>query len=422
MIDRLAVAASVFIRMGAGLLVFVLMARGLGPQDYGLVATVFACASLASLLTDFGFASKTLRDIAADRENGGAVLNASLAVKLYLTVAVGLIGAIALALAPGAMETRLAAGLLGAAVLIAAIGDLALTAYRAVGRYRAETWLTIWTSAIHLALVGWVALVSRDLLLLAIVFVVSRVAYTVAAVVGAERLFVGHRLKLPPLRQVWLSIKQAWGWATDSGLGYLTGQADALLVPTFFGLHAAGIYQAGARFIQAGLNIVSILAAVHIPRLARGGAAGGTLTRDEKRMMLEFAAAGVFLGLGFVIAGPWITKLLLGDGYGPVNVLWLGFAVFLVLRYMAASFGAALSARGMPLTRVAGQIVALLVIVVGFVFTAPTLGLAAVPWIMSASAGATLIAYALARFRMARLAPEPVTRDPSDNLPETSKL
>lgn len=395
-------AGSVLIRMGAGLLVFVLMARGLGPAAYGLVATVFAYATLASLLTDFGFASKTLRDIGAHRENGGAILNASLGVKAYLTVAVMVAGALILMFARGEGVTRLAAGLLGAAVLIGAIGDLALTGYRAVGRYSAETWLTAWTSTLHLAVVGWVSLVYDNLLVLAVVFVASRILYATAAVIGAEKLFTGHQLRLLHLREMWTSLRSAWSWAIDSGLGYVTGQLDGLFVAAAFGLQAAGIYQSGARFIQAALGLVVIFAAVHVPMLAKISAESAQVTKGERLMMVEFTAAGVLIGLTFWLAGPLITTLLLGSDYRALNALWPGFAAFVAIRYMAASLGSALSARGLPLVRAVGQIAALLTVIAGFVIVAPKAGLGSVPWIMSAGALTTLISYAIARLMVAR--------------------
>lgn len=409
--DRLYMTASVLIRMGAGLVVFVLMARGLGPSAYGLVATVFAYATLAGLLTDFGFASKTLRDIGADRQGGGAILNASLGVKAYLTLAVMVGGAAIMVFVPGDPLHRLAAGLLGAAVLIGAIGDLALTAYRAVGRYSDETWMTIWTSGVHLVLIGWISLGHGDLLLLAIGFVASRLLYAGVAVIGAERLFTDHRLRFVSPREVWTSIRGAWGWAADSGLGFLTGQIDGLLVPALFGLQAAGIYQSGGRFIQAALGLVAILAAVHIPRLAKVATETTRVTRGERRMMIEFTVAGVGLGLVFWLGGPLITRVLLGPEYRAVDALWLGFSVFLAIRYMASSLGAALSARGLPLVRVVGQVAALLVVAGGLSLVSPTFGLASVPWIMSAGALATLISFCLARLLVARGRLGAITRD-----------
>jgi O-antigen/teichoic acid export membrane protein len=118
----------------------------------------------------------------------------------------------------------------------------------------AETLLTAWTSAAHLIVVGWVALAHADLMIVAVAYLVSRTLYTVLAVIGAERLFDGLKLRAEPLSAVWRSVKAGWGWAADSGLSYLNGQIDGLLVVTIFGLQAAGVYRAGAPLCSGGLG------------------------------------------------------------------------------------------------------------------------------------------------------------------------
>lgn len=391
MLNRLAMAASVFIRMGSALLVFVLLARGLGPVAYGLVATVFSYATLASLLTDFGFTSKALRDIAATPDRGGEILNAGLSLKIYLTVAVMVVGAIALAVIPTPPGTALAAGMLGTAVLIGAVGDLALTAYRAMGRYMSETLLTAWTSAAHLIVVGWVALVHADLLIIAAAYLVSRSLYTFLAVIGAERLFEGLRLRAEPLGSVWRSIKDGWGWAADSGLSYLNGQIDGLLVVAIFGLQAAGVYQAGARFVQAGLAVVVVLSSVHIPRLAFEAQKSGLAAKLIDRVMIEFAALGGLLGAGLWLVGPILTKYLLGHAYAATNQLWAGFGVFIFVRYISAGAGVQLSARNRPVFRVIGQSLGLGVLLIIIVSAFSKIHISYVPWIMAISASATAV-------------------------------
>lgn len=389
-------AVSVVTRMGASLLVFLLMARGLGPELYGLVVTVIAYATLVSLLTDFGFASKILRDIAADRSNGAHILNAALNVKLVFTGLAAVAGGAAILLIPADAGMRVVIALVGAAVLIAAVGDLSLAAFRAMGRFVAESWLTLWTSTVHVLVVGWIALAQGDVLLLAVAFLVSRSAYAGLALRGAFGLFEGMRFTFLPWPGVLRSVRDAWSWAADSGLNYLNSQLDGLLIAPIFGLHAAGIYQAGARFVQAALGMVAILANVHIPRLARLGSASRLVM---VRMLAEFACVGVFLALVFAICGPLITDVLLGPPFKEVDQLWIGFGVFVFLRYVAAAAGAQLAALGMPKNRVLGQIVGLVVMLVGFGVLLLRADYIAAPWVMSASALTICVAYWLALWR-----------------------
>jgi len=402
MSNHLYMAASVLIRMVAGLLVFTLLARGLGPGEYGVVATVFSYATLGSLLTDFGLASKTLRDIGEDRERGGAILNSSLSVKSYLTLIVMAAGILVLVLMPGSRTIRLASGLFGSAILIGTIGDMALVSFRGMGRFSRETWITASVSTVHLLVVGSVSMLSGNILLVSAAFIASRVIYSLIAIGAAEKLFAGTSLRPESPRRVWVAVRGAWGWAVDSGLGYLTSQIDGILVAAMFGLHSAGIYQSGSRFIQAALGLVVILAAVHIPALAKASKETVRIGKGERRMMIEFLSAGVGLGVIFWAGGPLITRFLLGDAYKEVDSLWFSFAVFVCLRYLAAALGTSLTARGVPITRILGQLAALVVIAIGFALFVPGAGLGVVPWIMSAGALATLLSYCVARILIAR--------------------
>tara|TARA_R110002020_G_scaffold10961_3_gene41567 strand:- start:7100 stop:8320 length:1221 start_codon:yes stop_codon:yes gene_type:complete len=397
--DRIAMALSVLTRMGAGLLVFVLMARGLGPESFGLVVTVMAYATLASLVTDFGFASKTLRDIAADRARGGEILNASLNVKIYFTALVIVLGTVAVLLLPAPLETRLAMILLAAAVLIAAIGDLSLTAYRAVGRFASETWLTLWSSAVHLLVIGWIALAHGDVLLLAAAFLVSRLVYAALALRGSLRLFPGTRFTLQPPRKVLTTASGAWSWAVDSGLSFLNGQIDGFIIVAVFGLHAAGIYQAGARFVQGALSLVAVLANIHIPRLSR---MAGREYGQIARMIVEFCLFGAIGWVGFWLFGPFVTQELLGPEYAAVDALWLGFGSFVCARYVTAALGVLLIVEARPNVRIVGQLVGVVVAAAGLIWIMPSLGINVAPWIMTAGALSTCAVYVLARLAGSR--------------------
>lgn len=397
MLDRAYMAASVLLRMGVGLALLIVLARVLGPAAYGFIATVFAVCTLAGLATDFGFGAKTLRDVAAYPAAGGRLVSEALSVKLSLTLVVTLLGGLAVMFAPMPSGLRLAGALLGFAVLVGALGDLALTAYRAVGRYGLEFWLTCWTSTAHLALVIGAAATTGSVLMVALAYLSSRLLYTGIILAGLDRLFPGQALRMHRPTRVWATMRDAWRWAVDSGLTQILGQIDGIVVAAAFGLAGAGMYQAAARLVQASLGFVAIFTNVHIPRLAMlWQHRSPLLKRAEAQMLAEFMALGVLFGLAFWLGGPWITLWILGPEYSETGVLWTGFACFVVARYAAASLGAALTARGRPDIRVLGQVLALAVVLFGFVWRLPFQRIADIPWIMTVSALSTAVAYACA--------------------------
>ena len=386
--------ASTLMRMGVGLLVFVMLARLLGPVQFGLFSTVFAYAVLAGFITDFGNAVKALRDIAADPDSGGQALSQALTMKVVLTGVVGLAGAAIILLLPVTGAVKISCAVLGAAVLIGSVAELSQVAFRALGLYGQETWIVFWTSLAHGAILFVVALVSPTIMAVASAFLASRLIYLAVAFRGAARLFPRKSLRPVGIGPTLTALQASKTWALDSGLGYLSNQIDGLIVAHMLGLGPAGIYQAGNRFVQSAMGLGVILSNIHVPRLAAKMEAGNL--RTEWRMVAEFLAVAIFFAAAMVVGGPWVTQHILGSEYQGVNRLWLGFAVFLGVRLLAAAFGGALSARGRPGTRVVIQLLSLASIVAGLLWTLPRFGIEAAPWIMAAGGFLTAALYAAA--------------------------
>jgi O-antigen/teichoic acid export membrane protein len=385
--------------MGTGLIIFIVLARTLGPRDYGFLSTVIAYASLAGLLTDFGFTLKTLRDIAANPDQGGQILQATFRVKAMLTTLVLTVGCVILALLRLGAVTKVSGALIFSGFLAASIGDLGLVAFRAVGKYSRETRIVAWTWGLYGASVCTVALLHLGIVSVAATILASRLLYAFVAIASVRKLFPNVSEVRFNIATVLIQIRRSLSWAMDAGLGFISAQIDSLVVVQVLGLASAGIYTSGSRFAQAALALVSVLSYVHIPAVA---ATSRTLSFSgrEKRMLGEFAGLGGACAVFFLAFGPLLTSGLLGRGYAGVDPLWPGFAAFVFARYVAAALGVALTAHSRPRLRVAGQAVGLTVIAVGFWLALPQAGLIAAPWIMAAGALATLLIYAYGRFSM----------------------
>jgi len=394
--SRIYMAASLIIRMVVNLGVLVLIARGLGPTEFGFISTVFAYAGFAGLVTDFGFSVKTLRDIGAEPHRGASLLAASLSVKSLLTIPVVLAGLAAIAILPLPNASRIAGAMLGAGVLIGSIGELALVGYRSLNRFADETRLVLWTSVIYAAVIGVIMLSHGGVVMIGLGFLATRIGFALAAIHGARKLFPGQPITMSGGRQILASLRGSVTWAVDNGINYLNAQIDSLVVVAVLGLTAAGIYQAGGRFVLAALAMGAVLTNVHIPALS-AEAGSVRMSPRERRMILEFLGVGGLFALFFVVCGPLLTHFLLGDKFAAVNVLWPGFGAFLIARYLAAAFGAALAAQGRPALRIAGQVAGIVTISVGFWLTLPRFGLLAAPWIMALGGVATTAIYAWGR-------------------------
>jgi O-antigen/teichoic acid export membrane protein len=401
MANRLYLAASIFIRMGGALAIYALLARGLGPTNFGFVSAVLVYAGLAGIFTDFGFTIRSLRDIAANPDEGGPILAAALSVKAALTGLVILAGLIALFCLHLTPAMRITAALLGTGLMLGTIGDLALVAYRSMGRYSSETWIVSGTSGVYIAIMAPIALLHAGPVVVGVGYFLSRFVHFTVSLISVGRLFPNHKLQISSVRGTLRSMGDSTSWAMDTGLTYLNIQIDGLLVVPFLGLAQAGIYLAGSRLVQASLALNTVLSNIHIPRLAAEQNAQ-RMSRNELRMMAEFLAMGVVLALIFLLGGPLITRFLLGGKFVGVNRLWPGFAAFLIARVSAASFGASLSVLGKPLLRVTGQLTGLVGIIIGFAVFVPRYGIVAGPWVMAAGSAVQCMIFGSWRLSMLR--------------------
>jgi PST family polysaccharide transporter len=394
-------ALSILIRMGVGLAVFVILARHLGPGDFGLVSGTFAYAGLVALLSDFGLPVKMLRGIAARPESGAALLAEGLVLKgVFISLTI-VFGGGALLILPLDALGKLTCAVFAAGVLTGTVGDLAMVAYRATGHFARETVNVAWTSILYAATVAAIAALDGSGLLLGVGFFVSRILYAWLAIRGAFKLVPSTRISLPTTGSLLLSMRTSLSWAIDSGLGYLNGQLDVLVLPQTLGLAATGIYQSGSRFVLAVLALGAVLSNVHIPRLAASPATAGALRR-ELLICAEFAGLGLFFALALLLGGPFIVQGLLGRQYLEVNGLWPGFAAFVFARYAASGVGVLIVGLGRPRLRVGGQLVSLAVMVVGLAIWLPSHGLVAMPWVMTGGAATLLVIYGSGRIMLGR--------------------
>lgn len=400
---RLFMTISTLTRMGVGLVVLIFLARQLGPERYGLFATVMAYGYLASLLTDFGLPIKTLRDVAAYPDQAPLLMARAVTLKLWLVGVVVLAGGVTILLMPLDAQAKISSLMIVLAVLVGSVGDLIMVGMRAVNRFAAEAKVVLWTSALHLVVVGLAALLYPDPAHVGAAFLASRLIYLIAAWLMVQQQFGRSMIELMPLANVRGHFKDAGWWAADSGLSYLCQQIDGPVLAQVLGLTAAGVYQSGNRFVQAGLAISVVLTNVHVPRLA-----GSAATTAQARMSREWRIFAEFVGLGalgaaaLLIVGPLISRFLLGSAYAAVDQLWPGFAAFLVARYLGAALGTSLAARALPATRVAAQLCGLLVLAAGFTLVLPQYGIVAAPWIMTAGSAVIVLIYAGALFRLNR--------------------
>ncbi|MEZ4423555.1 MAG: oligosaccharide flippase family protein [Gemmatimonadota bacterium] len=330
---------------GLALIQGVLLARLLGPSGYGIVGLVLAFAALLSRFFDarsWETAVKYLTDYAerGDSGRGRAVLKGLLAVDLVsaLLTCAALVAAAPLA-ARLFVQDPAAAGLVriyALTVLGLAPFGMALGLLRIADRYTWMSGFQVLAALAELALTVGTVVSGGSLTALMWAFVAAAGLRTVGALWLLEKAAaeLGFRGWLrAPLADARDQLREVAGfWASSNLFAVLKGvhqSIDTLLVGSFLGPAAAGVFRIAKNLSQAVSFPLNPLFQASYPELVRLHAQGDgpALARLYRRLLVGGALAAVGVGVGVaLVAGPLVR--------------WTAGPAFLdavpVLRWMAA--------------------------------------------------------------------------------------
>jgi len=299
----------------AGIAVVAILARSLGPSQYGTLAIALTIAGTFGSLADLGLGAIVARDIAAwparRRELAGALLWSRAAVAAmglslsalfvpYLTNSSeqAITFAIALASLPLGVATGLVVVSLGRLrPALAALGPLSQT--------------VVWTIGVFLA-----AALSAPLPYFAAAFFAGVAAHALVVIV------VNRRLVTPKIRgSGWTAMRllqRYWPLAGGHLLFAVYHSFDAVAVALFAGSVQAGYYAGSYRFLETIQSGAVTVAGVFLPLLASVGRVGADNTRVSEigRRVLRISS---FLGIGacsaLAIAAPFLVEVVFGSAY-----------------------------------------------------------------------------------------------------------
>lgn len=384
-------AISMLSRIGVGMISLFVLVHGLGAADYGFLVTVIAASTIGSLLTDFGFGTQAMRDVAEAPERAGAIMTDCLRIKGVLTAVASIVAIGVLTTMNLTSELFWSSVMLFASVMALSFGDLMVVSLRGIGRYDVETRVVLIGAVFFSLVVGAVAIWSPGLWQLSAALLVARIGQAVIAFIGVSRLTPLGTGSHANLAEAWRFVRSSSPLALDTALTVLAQQIDVILVTLVLGLEASAIYQVASRLAMYFLLPAQVLAGSYIPRLAAERSAGRG-TAVELAIQREFAICGLVLGLAFV-AAPWAAGWLLPAGFNIPLALTIPLSIFITLRYLATAYGVILMVRRRTDLRLIGQAVSLSALLVTMPVGLASMGVVAAPWSMSLAAACTMTAY-----------------------------
>ncbi len=319
------------VRMAAGLLVGVWIARYLGPEQYGWLSYATAVVGTVSAFTSLGLNAVVVRELvrtpaAIDRWMGAAFFLKSLGAGIGFLICVGVAWLQPMPAAP----TRPLVIIVALGMLFQAL-DVFDLLFQAKGESRISAYVRI--AACILASLGKVLLILGH----ASLPVIAAAGVLELALSAAGWLWAGAKSGQSIGRfhfdrdRARTLLRESWPLALSGLAIYTQAYADQLVLGAMLGGGELGQYAAAMRLVGAFAFVPMVVQTVAAPEITRA-------KRDDERLYLRRLHSlyrlmfGLFLctALPLVAFGPWAARLLYGASYTGAAALlpWLAFRLF----------------------------------------------------------------------------------------------
>jgi O-antigen/teichoic acid export membrane protein len=271
------------LNLALGVVVTLILARGLGDRGFGVWSTLFAITSITSSLGELGLTQITISRAAADPDRESEWLGALLQLRLLVVIPITLASLIAVLLLAPSHEAKVAGVLIAMVSLISAPGVIAAVFALRIRNDIAMVILTVnsvlWAGAVIL-----VSALSGGIVAFAAAFLVTSSVMTLMSVVFALKF---TQVRLRGVRHLWpplLRVGMGVGLAGILVTSYV--KLDQILVLEYGGSRQAGLYGAAYRLLDSVQFIPASVMTTLFPLIASAYAH----RRDYAKSLLQAAA------------------------------------------------------------------------------------------------------------------------------------
>lgn len=362
-------AFSTYFRIGSQLLVFLVLARLLGVEQFGQFSFWFSLTTLVTIPINYGFGIQLLREAARMPEALHSILAQMLSAKLFLTIIVVFCCVL---FSFFVTDTELFWLLLLMAIVDSYI-DFYNFALRSQGHYSYESKLTFIISLLQLPLITIAAFLSSKIVIVAAAYLLSRIVGLILTL-----RIVHQYLSLSTSRLVFSyatimnTLRGGFPYAADMGVTTLNTSIDIILLKQMTDVRTVGIYQAGMRLLMGGTTPATVVSNVYLPRVSAIDCNSAAYSTAIINLNMRMVTVGGGISLLLAMFSKQITTTLFGPSYQDLARLLPWFSLVLVLRYIAASFGINLTASGHQSVRVIANLMYLIIIIGAALLLVPT--------------------------------------------------
>jgi O-antigen/teichoic acid export membrane protein len=298
-----------------GVVVTLILVRGLGVRGFGQWSTLLAIGQIAASFGDLGLTQVTVSRAASDPKAEPRWLGALVGLRLLLGVPIFLIELVWMLLVVPNGQVAVAGVLIASTAIIGGLASLSAAFQLRVRNDLSMVVLTV-NSVLWTVGTAVVASFTSDIRAFAVVFLAANLVSTALTVVLALRI---TRIRFAGARELWSTMFRVGAVLGAAGiLVNLYVRLDQVLVFTYAGSVQAGWYAAAYRILDQAQFVPGSVMATLFPLIASAYPADMPRVRRLLQASAEYLSMGSLGALAFtVVAAKPIMVLLFGARFAP---------------------------------------------------------------------------------------------------------
>lgn len=300
---------------------FIILARTLGPTEYGIFVGITALATMINSFAGWGSSQILVKHVAVDRSSLKYYWGNALVTVLFMgTVLTAFFTVVGPILSRGNFPSLIIALIFIADLIGFNINQISNSAFIAAGKAKVAAFKSIFLGSTKLiaAVVLAALLANVDATQWAYLYCISTV---IPAIISIWMVNAWLDKPKPSLSRLKKEFVQGFYFSISQSSDFINENIDKIMLASVASLQATGLYGAGFRIIAVFKIPILSVAGATFPRFFQHGAEGikGSF-RFAKRLMPMAIAYGVAVTIILFFISPYV-KTIIGEEYAEIDSL-----------------------------------------------------------------------------------------------------
>lgn len=296
---------------------FIVLARALGPSEYGIFAAIAAIAAMTGPFSSLGTSTLLVRNVSRDKESAASqwtlVLLVSTVTGLFLVMVLVLLVP---ALAPTGTSIQVALAILVADILAGRLVETAGMVAQAQERMGRLALYPVLLNLLRLAAITSLIVYFDDDFTLTQWAWLYAAASISMAIFAVTEVSINTGIAKPDLARYRREWKDGLYFSIGLSAQSAYNDIDKTMLGRINSAEATGVYSAGFRIVDMAYTPIRAMAAASFPRFFKVGARGQReMLKFVKRLAAPAIGYTLLAGVG-LLSLAHVVPLLLGQEYG----------------------------------------------------------------------------------------------------------